>query len=300
MVASLRQGSLELCQGAEDMEQELALRRGGIHLGQRTKRDPACLEIVHCAQQMRQRSAQTVQLPDHQAVAYIPGPATNHGYVYAFEHKGQGWIKVGFTNKDEAYCWNRIRDYAETRGLPPDGWAFLKLVASTRARELEARLHRELRRYRIRQDDGDTELFRCDVATYTAALISLSEFVTATEPRAKAEAWAYVEQMRRDARQKDELRAQQIAEQDKRDHQRRQRRAREARQNREVQEAREAQRRAEQKAQEIDRLEKELARLQTEDSKPRFFNFGGKARGQRIAVVEAQLAAVRTGSTASG
>ena len=28
----LRQGSLELCQGAEDMEQELALRRGGIHL----------------------------------------------------------------------------------------------------------------------------------------------------------------------------------------------------------------------------------------------------------------------------
>jgi len=51
------------------MEQELALRRGCVHLlGQRTKCDPALLEFIHCGQQMRQRSAQSVELPHHQAI----------------------------------------------------------------------------------------------------------------------------------------------------------------------------------------------------------------------------------------
>jgi hypothetical protein len=254
----------------------------------------------HCDLKQAHRLLAAVAGPSACIQTYVPGPATNHGYVYAFEHKGQGWIKVGFTNRDEAYCWNRIRNYAEARGLPADGWTFLKLVASTRARELEARLHRKLSRYRIRQDDSETELFHCDVASYTAALASLSEFVTTTKPRARAEAWAYVEQMRREAQQKDELRTHEIAEEDKRDYQRYQRRTREARQRREVHEAYEAKRDAERKAQEIDRVEKELTHLQAEDNKPRFFNFGGKARRQRIAVLQAQLAALRTGSAARG
>jgi hypothetical protein len=51
------------------MEQELALWGGGIHLlGQRPKRDPALLESAHRGQQMRQRSAEAVQLPYHQAI----------------------------------------------------------------------------------------------------------------------------------------------------------------------------------------------------------------------------------------
>ena len=54
------------------MEQELALRGGGVHLlGQRTKGDPALLEFVHSGQQMRQRSAEAVQLPYHQAIARL-------------------------------------------------------------------------------------------------------------------------------------------------------------------------------------------------------------------------------------
>ena len=70
LYALLDQRPLELRQRAEDMEQELALRRGGVHLlGERTERDAALLEVVHRGQQMRQRPAEPVQLPDHQAIA---------------------------------------------------------------------------------------------------------------------------------------------------------------------------------------------------------------------------------------
>ena len=64
------QGPFELSERPKNVEQELALRRGGIHLlGQRTKGDTALLEIGHRGEEMRQRSAEPVQLPDHQAVA---------------------------------------------------------------------------------------------------------------------------------------------------------------------------------------------------------------------------------------
>ena len=66
----LNQGPFELRKRAKNVEQELALRRGGIHLlGQRTKGDAAVLESGHCGEEMRQRSAKSVQLPNDQAVA---------------------------------------------------------------------------------------------------------------------------------------------------------------------------------------------------------------------------------------
>ena len=59
-----------MSQRAENVEQELAVRRGGIHLlGQRTKGDTALLEVRHSGEEMRQRSAKSVQLPDDQAIA---------------------------------------------------------------------------------------------------------------------------------------------------------------------------------------------------------------------------------------
>ena len=66
----LDQRPFELRQRAEDMEQKLTLRRRGVHLlGQRTERDAALLEVGYRGQEVRQRSAKPVQLPDHQTVA---------------------------------------------------------------------------------------------------------------------------------------------------------------------------------------------------------------------------------------
>jgi hypothetical protein len=54
---------------AKNLEQKFPLRRGGVHLlGQGTKGDAPLFEIGNRAQQMRQRSAKPVQLPDHQAI----------------------------------------------------------------------------------------------------------------------------------------------------------------------------------------------------------------------------------------
>ena len=66
----LDQRPLELRQRPEDVEQQFALRRGGIDLlGERAERNAALLEARHRGQQMRQRSAEPIQLPDHQAIA---------------------------------------------------------------------------------------------------------------------------------------------------------------------------------------------------------------------------------------
>lgn len=49
----LGQGPLELRQGTKNMEQELALRRGGVHLlRQRAKCDAVLLERVYRREQM--------------------------------------------------------------------------------------------------------------------------------------------------------------------------------------------------------------------------------------------------------
>ena len=64
------QGALELRQRAEHLEQELALRAGGVDpLGEGTERHVAFLQPVHRRQQMGQRPAQAVELPDDQTIA---------------------------------------------------------------------------------------------------------------------------------------------------------------------------------------------------------------------------------------
>jgi hypothetical protein len=54
------------------MEQKFALRRRGVHLlGQRPERDTAFPQLVYCREQMGQRPPETVELPDHQAIARL-------------------------------------------------------------------------------------------------------------------------------------------------------------------------------------------------------------------------------------
>src|SRR5208283_1020215 len=66
----LGQGSLELRQRAEDVEQKLALRGGRVHLlGKRAECHTARLEVIHRSQKMRQRPTEAIQFPDNQTIA---------------------------------------------------------------------------------------------------------------------------------------------------------------------------------------------------------------------------------------
>jgi hypothetical protein len=52
------------------MEQQLARCRGGVHaFGQRTKGYPLVLQRIHDGEQVRQRAAKPIQLPDDKNVA---------------------------------------------------------------------------------------------------------------------------------------------------------------------------------------------------------------------------------------
>jgi len=54
------------------MEQEFTLRRRGVHLlGQRAEGDASFLEAGHRRQQVGQRPAETVELPNHQTIARL-------------------------------------------------------------------------------------------------------------------------------------------------------------------------------------------------------------------------------------
>src|SRR3546814_5782416 len=67
-----RQRSLVLGERAEQREQQLAMRRGGIHLfRQRPEGDAAFLEVGDDRQQVRQRAAEPIELPDNQRVAVV-------------------------------------------------------------------------------------------------------------------------------------------------------------------------------------------------------------------------------------
>jgi hypothetical protein len=105
-----------------------------------------------------------------------------HGYVYAYYRKTKKseWIKIGFTaSHDEAACYARIKDYIKQHDLPPDNWNFYSFVACTEARELETRLHKHLRRYRM---PGVREVFNCSRGTYETILDREQEFIWAHEP----------------------------------------------------------------------------------------------------------------------
>ena len=66
----LNQRPLELGKRPENMKQKLALRRGCIHLlGERAEADAARLQIGDGRNEVGQRSAEPVELPDDQAIA---------------------------------------------------------------------------------------------------------------------------------------------------------------------------------------------------------------------------------------
>jgi hypothetical protein len=101
-----------------------------------------------------------------------------HGYVYAFAHQSNGWIKVGMTEKnDPQHCRDRIKHYIKQHRLPEDGWQLVSFIATPKARELETKVHRSLKKFRVMRDGERTELFHCSVITYLATLTVLEEFI---------------------------------------------------------------------------------------------------------------------------
>ena len=66
----LGQGALVLGQCAEEMEKQLTVRCGGVHLfGQRAEPNPLVPRSSHNPEQVGQRPSQAVKLLDHQAIA---------------------------------------------------------------------------------------------------------------------------------------------------------------------------------------------------------------------------------------
>jgi hypothetical protein len=228
--------------------------------------------------------------------SYVP-EATTYGYMYAFEHKAKGWLKIGMTNKpDEYYCWTRIRSYCAVRGLPENGWELLGLVKTGVPAKLEDTMHRKLRQYRVTQEDGETELFTCPVAVYQEALAALAEFITKNPPRSTAEALAHTKALREKTAQENAARHQQILQAKANRQKYEARRRREASQRATAKAARiEAEklaalkRAADQRAAEVARLDEELATLQAKENAPKWFDWGGKARRQTMININDRL-----------
>ena len=106
-----------------------------------------------------------------------------HGYVYAFAHQPNGWIKVGMTEKnDEQRCWDRIH-YIKQHRLPDEGWEFVGFVATYKTRALETRIRRNLKTFRVMLEGKRTELFKCSVAMYLVTLNALNEFIYESQSR---------------------------------------------------------------------------------------------------------------------
>src|SRR5271163_2130155 len=127
-----------------------------------------------------------------------------HGYVYAFVHQPNGWIKVGMTEKDDAdHCWLRIGHYIKQHRLPNDGWEFVGFIATYDASELEKRIHRTLKKFRVMLEGERTELFHCSVGVYLAALEALNDFIDHSQSTAQCAVASESEELRiaREARE---------------------------------------------------------------------------------------------------
>jgi hypothetical protein len=83
---------------------------------------------------------------------------------------------------DEARCWGRIFDYIKAHRLPSKGWEFVGFIASTEAQKLETFIHRKLVKFRVIQDGGRTELFKCSITAYMSALDLLDDYIVSTSP----------------------------------------------------------------------------------------------------------------------
>ena len=120
-----------------------------------------------------------------------------HGYVYAFAHQPNGWIKVGMTEKnDEQRCWDRINHYIKQHRLPDEGWEFVGFVPTYKTRALETRIHRNLKPFRVLLEGKRTELFKCSVAVYLVTLNGLNEFIYQSQSRQDRAALRETEEQR--------------------------------------------------------------------------------------------------------
>jgi T5orf172 domain-containing protein len=171
----------------------------------------------------------------HDDVDTAGSAANTHGYVYAFAHKGQGWVKVGMTTSDdEARCWGRISHYIKAHSLPAKGWEFVGFIPSTNAQALETLVHRKLAKFRVVRNGGRTELFHCSVIAYMATLDLLDEFIAKTSPEGAAEA------ARQAAREAQARAKRELVESSKRERAERAKRDLEAEQKRKAHECRKA------------------------------------------------------------
>ena len=119
-----------------------------------------------------------------------------HGYVYAFAHQPNGWIKVGMTEKnDEQRCWDRIH-YIKQHRLPDEGWEFVGFVPTYKTRALETRIRRNLKTFRVLLEGNRTELFKCSVAMYLVTLNALNEFIDQSQWRQDRAALRETEEQR--------------------------------------------------------------------------------------------------------
>jgi hypothetical protein len=101
-----------------------------------------------------------------------------HGYVYAFAYQSKGWLKIGVTEKsDTQHCWSRINHYIRQHRLPEDGWVLVSFIPTPKARELETKIHRNLKKFRVMFEGERTELFSCSVAVYVETLKYLDDFI---------------------------------------------------------------------------------------------------------------------------
>jgi hypothetical protein len=200
--------------------------------------------------------------------------------MYAFEHAGQGWIKVGMTNvPSRGYCYQRIQNYATMRNLPLDGWKLLDVIKTSEPLALERKMHAKLRQYRVQLDDGDSELFRCDVARYRDALGSLAQYIEAKQPYTTARALARTRALRKQAARNNRNRQNLLAKRKE---------AEAAEQRRKVEREREddLRRKQSQRAALLERI----AGAKADIAKPRFFNFGRKSREDYLAGLLRELA----------
>jgi hypothetical protein len=149
-----------------------------------------------------------------------PGRKT-HGYVYAFAHKKQGWIKVGMTSKDDDQrCWDRVNDYIKAHELPAAGWEFVGFIACMEALKLEKLIHRKLKKFGAVHGKAE-ELFKCNVSVYMAVLDALDDFIEKHSPDMAEEmarqATEAAERARRDAERQAAWQAQREAERTQRE-----------------------------------------------------------------------------------
>jgi hypothetical protein len=109
------------------------------------------------------------------------------------------------TEKDgEQGCWDSINHYIKQHRLPADGWEFVGFIPTYNARELQTRIHRNLKEFRVTREGKRTEHFKCSVVVYLITLNGLNEFIGQSQSLQDRAAPCETEEQRtvRDARRR--------------------------------------------------------------------------------------------------